>query len=135
MGLARLDDHRATPGEAVNGGARSAPFISSIDGPGWGCCPVDQSNTALFMKGACANGSVSQFMLYPMGTDISDQFISNVGRYNIAGILLCPAGGVTVMCRYSSLRKKFDNPCFRKSEDKHRLPSWFYSGSVVKTKI
>ena len=72
LGLARLDYRRARPGGAVNGGAQSAPFISTIDCPGWGCYPVDQSKMALFMKGACANGSISQFMLYPMRTDISN---------------------------------------------------------------
>ena len=38
-GLARLDDRKARPGGAVNGGA-PAPFILTIDGPGWGCYPA-----------------------------------------------------------------------------------------------
>lgn len=40
LGLARLDYLEAKPGGAVNGGARSAPFISTIDGHGWVCYPA-----------------------------------------------------------------------------------------------
>lgn len=41
-GLARLDDRKARPGGAVNGGA-PAPFILTIDGPGWDCYPANLS--------------------------------------------------------------------------------------------
>jgi len=40
--LARLDDSRAKPGGVVNGGAQSAPFVSTIDGPDWACYLTDK---------------------------------------------------------------------------------------------
>lgn len=50
MGLARLDYCSARPGGAVNGGA-PAPFILTIDGPGWGCYPAPPSVLPLALVG------------------------------------------------------------------------------------
>ena len=72
------------------------------------------------MKCAGANGSISQFMWDTIRVNIRNQIFYNMGRYHIVGIFFCTAGGVAIICCYCSVRIKLNNPCFSKSEHKHR---------------
>lgn len=81
LGLARLDDRKARPGGAVNGGA-PAPFILTIDGPGWGCYPAPPLVLPLGFVGLPPGGEGGVFW----GEGGFDRLLLKDTR----GIIFCP---------------------------------------------